>query len=190
MIHFDWKRHLSGASCLRTISCSVDEPVHLKHAANIIRNSKMNTYKYSIAELWRSAPNDTNPSQLMDIWIQIQHDNWLSSDLSQTFQPHGHRDRSSLRPLTWVYLFHVAAVRSQRSREESVPSGDQWCAEKCWFPLSHFMHLLLPFRVQNVVSTSMRAKLAAYSLALLLHMGHMTVDLTLLHCDLGITEAR
>ncbi|KAK2816990.1 hypothetical protein Q5P01_025181 [Channa striata] len=45
-------------------------------------------------------------------------------------------------------------------------------------------------RVQNIVSASMRAKLAAYSVALLLHMGHMTVDLTLLHRDLGITEAR
>nr|XP_020452660.1 DNA-directed RNA polymerase I subunit RPA49 isoform X2 [Monopterus albus] len=45
-------------------------------------------------------------------------------------------------------------------------------------------------RIHNMVSTSMRAKLAAYSLALLLHMGHMTADLTLLHRDLGITEAR
>ncbi|KAL7405094.1 hypothetical protein ABVT39_023759 [Epinephelus coioides] len=45
-------------------------------------------------------------------------------------------------------------------------------------------------RVQNMVSASMRAKLAAYSLALLLHMSHMTADLTLLHRDLGITEAR
>uniref|UniRef100_A0A3B5M277 Uncharacterized protein n=1 Tax=Xiphophorus couchianus TaxID=32473 RepID=A0A3B5M277_9TELE len=45
-------------------------------------------------------------------------------------------------------------------------------------------------RVQNMVSTSMRAKLAAYSLALLLHMGHMTADLSLLHRDLGITEAK
>ncbi|XP_070843003.1 DNA-directed RNA polymerase I subunit RPA49 [Chaetodon trifascialis] len=45
-------------------------------------------------------------------------------------------------------------------------------------------------RVHNTVSSSMRAKLAAYSLALLLHMGHMTADLTLLHRDLGITEAR
>uniref|UniRef100_A0A3Q3WC12 Uncharacterized protein n=1 Tax=Mola mola TaxID=94237 RepID=A0A3Q3WC12_MOLML len=45
-------------------------------------------------------------------------------------------------------------------------------------------------RVQNVVSSSMGTKLAAYSLALLLHMGHMTADLTLLHRDLGITEAR
>ncbi|KAM9770865.1 DNA-directed RNA polymerase I subunit RPA49 [Menidia menidia] len=45
-------------------------------------------------------------------------------------------------------------------------------------------------RVQNVVSTSMRSKLAAYSLALLLHMGRMTVDLSLLHRDLGITEAK
>ncbi|XP_040001857.1 DNA-directed RNA polymerase I subunit RPA49 [Xiphias gladius] len=45
-------------------------------------------------------------------------------------------------------------------------------------------------RVLNMVSTSMRAKLAAYSLALLLHMGHMTADLTLLHRDLGITEAK
>ncbi|XP_017264572.1 DNA-directed RNA polymerase I subunit RPA49 [Kryptolebias marmoratus] len=45
-------------------------------------------------------------------------------------------------------------------------------------------------RVQNKVSTSMRTKLAAHSLALLLHMGHMTADLSLLHCDLGITEAK
>ncbi|XP_023274973.1 DNA-directed RNA polymerase I subunit RPA49 [Seriola lalandi dorsalis] len=45
-------------------------------------------------------------------------------------------------------------------------------------------------RVLNMVSTSMRAKIAAYSLALLLHMGHMTADLTLLHRDLGITESR
>ncbi|XP_029003952.1 DNA-directed RNA polymerase I subunit RPA49 [Betta splendens] len=45
-------------------------------------------------------------------------------------------------------------------------------------------------RLQNMVSASMRAKLASYSLALLLHMGHMTADLTLLHRDLGITEAR
>ncbi|XP_041790051.1 DNA-directed RNA polymerase I subunit RPA49 [Chelmon rostratus] len=45
-------------------------------------------------------------------------------------------------------------------------------------------------RVHNMVSSSMRAKLAAYSLALLLHMGHMSADLTLLHRDLGITEAR
>ncbi|XP_070683983.1 DNA-directed RNA polymerase I subunit RPA49 [Pempheris klunzingeri] len=45
-------------------------------------------------------------------------------------------------------------------------------------------------RIQNMVSSSMRAKVAAYSLALLLHLGHMTADLTLLHRDLGITEAR
>ncbi|XP_037619721.1 DNA-directed RNA polymerase I subunit RPA49 [Sebastes umbrosus] len=45
-------------------------------------------------------------------------------------------------------------------------------------------------RLQNMVSASMRAKLAAYSLALLLHMGHMTGDLTLLHRDLAITETR
>ncbi|XP_060951028.1 DNA-directed RNA polymerase I subunit RPA49 [Limanda limanda] len=45
-------------------------------------------------------------------------------------------------------------------------------------------------RVLNVVSTSMKAKIAAHSLAVLLHMGHMTADLTLLHRDLGITEAR
>ncbi|KAM9398457.1 DNA-directed RNA polymerase I subunit RPA49 isoform 1-T1 [Salvelinus alpinus] len=45
-------------------------------------------------------------------------------------------------------------------------------------------------RVQNVVSTSMRVKMAAYCLALLLHMGDMTSDLTLLHRDLGVTEKR
>ncbi|XP_064818752.1 DNA-directed RNA polymerase I subunit RPA49-like [Oncorhynchus masou masou] len=45
-------------------------------------------------------------------------------------------------------------------------------------------------RVQYVVSTSMRVKVAAYCLALLLHMGDMTADLTLLHRDLGVTEKR
>lgn len=45
-------------------------------------------------------------------------------------------------------------------------------------------------RIQNMVSSSMRAKLATYCLALLLHMGHMTANLTLLHRDLGIAEAR
>lgn len=54
--------------------------------------------------------------------------------------------------------------------------------------LLHFPSLF--FRVQNIVSSSMRAKLAAYSLALLLHMNCMVGDLTLLHRDLGITEAR
>ncbi|TNN78749.1 DNA-directed RNA polymerase I subunit RPA49 [Liparis tanakae] len=44
--------------------------------------------------------------------------------------------------------------------------------------------------VRNIVSMSMRAKLAAYSLTLLLHMSYMTADLTLLQRDLGITEAR
>ncbi|XP_061687034.1 DNA-directed RNA polymerase I subunit RPA49 [Syngnathoides biaculeatus] len=45
-------------------------------------------------------------------------------------------------------------------------------------------------RVQNMVSTSMRVKLATYCLALLLHMGDMTADLTLLHQDMGLTEAK
>jgi len=44
--------------------------------------------------------------------------------------------------------------------------------------------------VQNMISSTMRAKLAAYSLALLLHMNFMNANLTLLHRDLGITEAR
>ncbi|XP_012996020.1 DNA-directed RNA polymerase I subunit RPA49 [Esox lucius] len=45
-------------------------------------------------------------------------------------------------------------------------------------------------RVQNIMSTSMKMKVAAHCLVLLLHMGHMTSDLTLLHRDLGITEKR
>ncbi|XP_037112631.1 DNA-directed RNA polymerase I subunit RPA49 [Syngnathus acus] len=45
-------------------------------------------------------------------------------------------------------------------------------------------------RVLNMVSTSMRAKLTAHCLVLLLHMGGMTADLTLLHRDMGLTEAR
>ncbi|KAJ8410990.1 hypothetical protein AAFF_G00180250 [Aldrovandia affinis] len=43
-------------------------------------------------------------------------------------------------------------------------------------------------RIQNVVPSSMRIKLAAYCLALLLHVDDQTADLTLLHRDLGITE--
>jgi len=41
-----------------------------------------------------------------------------------------------------------------------------------------------------MVSSSMRMKLAAYILTLLLHMNAMTVDLTLLHRDLGLNEGR
>jgi len=46
----------------------------------------------------------------------------------------------------------------------------------------------LPCSLTNLVSTSMRAKLAGYCLALLLHMGHMAVDLTLLQRDLSVKE--
>ncbi|KAL1023948.1 hypothetical protein UPYG_G00049410 [Umbra pygmaea] len=45
-------------------------------------------------------------------------------------------------------------------------------------------------RVQNKVSTTMQTKLAAYCLTLLLHIGDMTADITLLHRDLGMTEKR
>ncbi|XP_077380491.1 DNA-directed RNA polymerase I subunit RPA49 [Festucalex cinctus] len=45
-------------------------------------------------------------------------------------------------------------------------------------------------RVRNMVSVSMRVKLAAYCMVLLLHMGDMTVDLTLLHQDMAFSEAR
>ncbi|KAJ0050917.1 hypothetical protein NL108_009902 [Boleophthalmus pectinirostris] len=44
--------------------------------------------------------------------------------------------------------------------------------------------------VQSMIPSSMRAKLAAHSLALLLHMNFMTANITLLHRDLGITEAK
>lgn len=44
--------------------------------------------------------------------------------------------------------------------------------------------------LRNTVSASMRMKLASYCLALLLHMGDQTADLTLLHRDLGISDAR
>ncbi|XP_036373037.1 DNA-directed RNA polymerase I subunit RPA49 [Megalops cyprinoides] len=43
-------------------------------------------------------------------------------------------------------------------------------------------------RIQNMVPTSMKVKLASCCLVLLLHLGGMTADLTLLHRDLGITE--
>ncbi|XP_057700291.1 DNA-directed RNA polymerase I subunit RPA49 [Corythoichthys intestinalis] len=45
-------------------------------------------------------------------------------------------------------------------------------------------------RVQNMVSASKSVKLASYCLVLLLHMGDMTVDLTLLHRDLALSEGR
>lgn len=41
-----------------------------------------------------------------------------------------------------------------------------------------------------MVSSSMQAKIAAHSLAILLHMDDMTADLTLLHRDLNITESK
>ncbi|XP_030644033.1 DNA-directed RNA polymerase I subunit RPA49 [Chanos chanos] len=45
-------------------------------------------------------------------------------------------------------------------------------------------------RVKNVVSDSMHVKLASHCLALLLHMGDFTADITQLHRDLGISENR
>ncbi|KAL4640329.1 DNA-directed RNA polymerase I subunit RPA49 [Arapaima gigas] len=45
-------------------------------------------------------------------------------------------------------------------------------------------------RIQHVVPVSMRVKLASYCLALLLHLGDQTADLTLLHRDLGFKESK
>lgn len=59
-----------------------------------------------------------------------------------------------------------------------------------WLDHANTSPLHFTCRVQNMVSSSMRAKLAAYALALMLHLSHMIADLTLLHRDLGITEAR
>uniref|UniRef100_A0A3Q1F1T7 RNA polymerase I subunit E n=1 Tax=Acanthochromis polyacanthus TaxID=80966 RepID=A0A3Q1F1T7_9TELE len=79
---------------------------------------------------------------------------------------------------------------------ENLPTADEARVKtaRCAFYLSLLLKLLLtvpfPLRLQNTVSASMRAKIAAYCLALLLHLGHMTADLTLLHRDLRITEAR
>ncbi|XP_073699322.1 DNA-directed RNA polymerase I subunit RPA49 [Garra rufa] len=44
--------------------------------------------------------------------------------------------------------------------------------------------------LRNTVSSSMRMKVAAHCLALLLHMGDQKANLTLLHRDIGITDAR
>ncbi|KAI2668627.1 DNA-directed RNA polymerase I subunit RPA49 [Labeo rohita] len=44
--------------------------------------------------------------------------------------------------------------------------------------------------LRNTVSTSMRMKLAAHCLALLLHMGDLKANLTLLHRDMGISDVR
>lgn len=44
--------------------------------------------------------------------------------------------------------------------------------------------------LRNTVSLSMRMKLAAHCLALLLHMGDQTANLTLLHRDMSISEAK
>ncbi|XP_023685351.1 DNA-directed RNA polymerase I subunit RPA49 [Paramormyrops kingsleyae] len=45
-------------------------------------------------------------------------------------------------------------------------------------------------RLQSVVPTSMRVKLAAHCLALLLHVGQWTAELTLLQRDLGLTDTK
>nr|XP_055061577.1 DNA-directed RNA polymerase I subunit RPA49 [Misgurnus anguillicaudatus] len=44
--------------------------------------------------------------------------------------------------------------------------------------------------LRSTVSTSMRMKLASHCLALLLHMGDQTANLTLLHRDLGISDIK
>uniref|UniRef100_A0A673G579 DNA-directed RNA polymerase I subunit RPA49-like n=1 Tax=Sinocyclocheilus rhinocerous TaxID=307959 RepID=A0A673G579_9TELE len=44
--------------------------------------------------------------------------------------------------------------------------------------------------LRNTVSSSMRMKLVAHCLALLLHMGDQTANLTLLHRDMGISDAK
>uniref|UniRef100_A0A8C2HGJ4 RNA polymerase I subunit E n=1 Tax=Cyprinus carpio TaxID=7962 RepID=A0A8C2HGJ4_CYPCA len=44
--------------------------------------------------------------------------------------------------------------------------------------------------LRNTVSSSMRMKLAAHCLALLLHMSDQTADLTLLHRDMGISDVK
>uniref|UniRef100_A0A671MF39 RNA polymerase I subunit E n=1 Tax=Sinocyclocheilus anshuiensis TaxID=1608454 RepID=A0A671MF39_9TELE len=44
--------------------------------------------------------------------------------------------------------------------------------------------------LRNTVSSSMRIKLVAHCLALLLHMGDQTANLTLLHRDMGISDAK
>ncbi|XP_015201010.2 DNA-directed RNA polymerase I subunit RPA49 [Lepisosteus oculatus] len=43
-------------------------------------------------------------------------------------------------------------------------------------------------RINNTIPSSMKTKIAAYALALLLHIGDFQVDLTLLHRDLQLTE--
>ncbi len=44
--------------------------------------------------------------------------------------------------------------------------------------------------LRNTVSLSMRLKLTAHCLALLLHMGDQTANLTLLHRDMDISDAK
>uniref|UniRef100_A0A3Q1GBU8 RNA polymerase I subunit E n=1 Tax=Acanthochromis polyacanthus TaxID=80966 RepID=A0A3Q1GBU8_9TELE len=80
---------------------------------------------------------------------------------------------------------------------ENLPTADEARVKtaRCAFYLSLLLKLVRQRSMTrklstNTVSASMRAKIAAYCLALLLHLGHMTADLTLLHRDLRITEAR
>lgn len=82
-------------------------------------------------------------------------------------------------------LVHQRSVNRKFAQEEGCPRIIQSKLMKL-FTVDSFSN----GRVQSVVSSSMRSKLAAYCLALLLHMGHMTADLTLLHRDLRITEVR
>lgn len=58
----------------------------------------------------------------------------------------------------------------------------------CCFSL-HFSGFLPP-RLKNIVTTSSVIKIASHCLALLLHIGDLKVDLTLLHRDLSITETK
>ncbi|KAA0722416.1 DNA-directed RNA polymerase I subunit RPA49 [Triplophysa tibetana] len=106
------------------------------------------------------------------------------------FMPKEEKARERLSRCTW-YLSFLIKVSHQRNLNR------KFCVEEgC--PKIIINKVLKNFTVEsfhngslrNTLSTSMRMKLASYCLALLLHMGDQTADLTLLHRDLGISDAR
>ncbi|KPP77971.1 DNA-directed RNA polymerase I subunit RPA49-like [Scleropages formosus] len=107
----------------------------------------------------------------------------------QTLPTEGERRHRQAR-CAW-YLFQLIKLSQQKSNFNRKFSLEEGCPRVIANKLmkTFTAEVFSRGRIQHVVPASMRVKLAAYCLALLLHMGDQMADLTLLHRDLGMKEA-
>ncbi|XP_018593385.2 DNA-directed RNA polymerase I subunit RPA49 [Scleropages formosus] len=108
----------------------------------------------------------------------------------QTLPTEGERRHRQAR-CAW-YLFQLIKLSQQKSNFNRKFSLEEGCPRVIANKLmkTFTAEVFSRGRIQHVVPASMRVKLAAYCLALLLHMGDQMADLTLLHRDLGMKEAK